>query len=465
MKKETSGNDAVKVSDPGDLRIQLRNFLRMGHPTDLHRFDLAVEPYRLADLHRGLELAFPQNEGFVVEMKGLGGLLVDLGDGKLEPVANPDLDTLLIQSSRGGFGWTGSLALSLGPGRQGSFPRHSVTLVAQDSMRALFHVHVDEHGWVTLQGATRHDPASEEWGQGLRRRLEAWMGQHSCYRRHMLRPVPQMGGARLSLEFMTLPDADDLRMPPELVIELEESFLHFQTHRETLQELGLEARRGLLLHGDPGTGKTVTCRYLKSRLPEHTFFVVDSNVFSLLDAVFAVARKIQPAVVIIEDVDMIAQERSSGAHNWLVGDLLNLLDGIQDRDDVGIILTSNSCAFLEKALIDRPGRIDHIVRYKPPTDSHRVELLRSFTREMTLDIDEPDLIGLTAGLTPAQLRELVKRATVLSLQRSGTETWSRVLSGEDLRRSASSLSTGQDVRRGRRIGLAEKRPGLFFQEK
>jgi ATP-dependent 26S proteasome regulatory subunit len=156
---------------------------------------------------------------------------------------------------------------------------------------------------------------------------------------------------------------------------------------------------------------------------------------------------------------MIAQERSAGSHNWLVGDLLNLLDGIEDRDDVGIILTSNSWAFLEKALVDRPGRIDHIVRYKGPTDAHRVHLLRSFTQEMTLEVEDDDIISLTAGLTPAQLRELVKRATVLSLQRAGTGSWSRVLSCEDLERGAASLCQGQDTRRTRRIGLGNLMPG------
>ena len=459
-KSERSREQSPPAHNPSNLRTRLKNFLRMGDHHDINRLDLEFETYRLVDLHRALDLSFSSHEGFTVSTSSLGGLLVKGMNDQFEQLRSPHLDTLLSVETWSGFGWTGKERLRTGPGRTTDFPRHALYLVTQGAHRLILQVYHEEAGPPRLLIASRGSHEEIEWTSEMLERLRRWMAHHSCYRTHLLQPIQEASTGELTFKFLSPPDSTEIRLPEPLRDELEQSFLRFRRQRGILKELGFEARRGILLQGEPGTGKTVTCRYLKSELPDHTFFVVDSNVFHVLDSVFRVARALAPSVVIIEDVDMIAQDRRAGLQSWILGDLLNLLDGIQDRDDVGIVLTSNSGEFLERALVDRPGRIDHVIRYQPPPEEQRGHLLRSFTRHVTVQMEETVLVSMTAGLTPAQIREVVKRACIQSMGRQ-KGTWSKTLMEEDFKCGLQSLRKSREIGREKRIGLTMVEPARF----
>src|SRR6266567_2821947 len=101
--------------------------------------------------------------------------------------------------------------------------------------------------------------------------------------------------------------------------------------REQLKSLRFQARKGLLFYGPPGTGKTHTIHYLASQLPDHTTLLITAEQVGLLSEYMQLARFLQPAMVVLEDVDLIARSRTSmhgTCEESLLNNLLNEMDGL-----------------------------------------------------------------------------------------------------------------------------------------
>ncbi|HEX9339362.1 MAG TPA: ATP-binding protein, partial [Pseudonocardiaceae bacterium] len=206
---------------------------------------------------------------------------------------------------------------------------------------------------------------------------------------------------------------------------LERHVVRGAAHNARLVALGQHLKRGLLLYGPPGTGKTHTVRYLMSRLTEATVVVLSGRALGMLPAASTLVRRLQPAVLVIEDVDLIAQERSQfDGGNPLLFELLNRIDGVDADADVTFVLTTNRVEVLEQALVDRPGRVDLAVEIPKPDTTERTRLLRLYSRDVELKLaDEAGLVAAMDGVTASFVRELVRR-TVLSQvdQQSATVT-------------------------------------------
>ena len=118
---------------------------------------------------------------------------------------------------------------------------------------------------------------------------------------------------------------EDVILPDATLKLLDRNVLNFVASRERLRELGQSTRKGILLYGPPGTGKTHTIRYLASNLPGHTTLIITAEQIALLGAYMNLARLLQPAMVVIEDVDLIARDRAdlSSCEESLLNKLLN----------------------------------------------------------------------------------------------------------------------------------------------
>ena len=90
---------------------------------------------------------------------------------------------------------------------------------------------------------------------------------------------------------------------------LERNVTRFIEQREPLREMRLGIKKGLLFYGPPGTGKTHTIHYLASQLKDHTTLLITADQVGLLDQYMQLARFLQPAMVVLEDVDLIARGR------------------------------------------------------------------------------------------------------------------------------------------------------------
>jgi SpoVK/Ycf46/Vps4 family AAA+-type ATPase len=104
-------------------------------------------------------------------------------------------------------------------------------------------------------------------------------------------------------------DRADVILPEATLKLLDRNVLSFVGSRDALRRLGQSTRKGILPYGLPGTGKTHTIRYLATNLPGHTTLIITAEQVALLGAYMNLARLLQPSMVVIEDVDLIARDR------------------------------------------------------------------------------------------------------------------------------------------------------------
>jgi ATPase family associated with various cellular activities (AAA) len=211
---------------------------------------------------------------------------------------------------------------------------------------------------------------------------------------------------------------------PEATLRLLERNVHgFIRQRERLHELGLPVKKGLLFYGPPGTGKTHTIHYLATQLREHTTLLITSEQVALLDQYFQLARFLQPALVVIEDVDLIARMRHdmrSAGEESLLNKLLNEMDGLREDAQLLFVLTTNRPEQLETALASRPGRIDQAIEFPLPDVEGRRRLVRLYARGLPVpEAVREAIVAKTEKASPAFIKELMRRSAQYHLEGGG----------------------------------------------
>ena len=178
---------------------------------------------------------------------------------------------------------------------------------------------------------------------------------------------------------------------------------------------GQHVKRGLLLYGPPGNGKTLTIRYLLGMLREHTVILLTGTGLTAIAPAASLARTLEPSIVVLEDVDLVAAERTGYANHPVLFTVLNELDGIAEDADVAFVLTTNRADLLEPALAARPGRVDLAVEIGVPDDDGRRRLIELYGRDLQLQIDDlQGVIARTRGVAASFMKELVRKAALLA---------------------------------------------------
>lgn len=211
---------------------------------------------------------------------------------------------------------------------------------------------------------------------------------------------------------------------PELTLRLlEQNVNGFIAQRAKLRAWGMPVKKGLLFYGPPGTGKTHTIHYLASQLPGHTTLLITADQVGLLDTYVQLARFLQPAMVVIEDVDLIARAREnmrSGCEESLLNRLLNEMDGLREDAEILFVLTTNRPEQLEAALASRPGRVDQAIEFPLPDDIGRRKLVKLYARGMTVTDEVVDaIVRKTVRASGAFIKELMRRCAQHLLQAGG----------------------------------------------
>jgi ATP-dependent 26S proteasome regulatory subunit len=211
---------------------------------------------------------------------------------------------------------------------------------------------------------------------------------------------------------------DQIVLPDEVLENIERQVLGVGRHAGRLLASGQHLKRGILLHGAPGTGKTHTVRYLLGQLPEVTVIVISGRALGRIREACSVARSLQPAIVVVEDVDLIAEQREArpGEHPLLF-QLLNEMDGLYSAADVTFLLTTNRADLLEPALASRPGRVDLAAELPLPDASARRRLIELYRGDLVMELaDEETVISRTEGVTASFLKELLRKAALLACE-------------------------------------------------
>jgi ATP-dependent 26S proteasome regulatory subunit len=171
-------------------------------------------------------------------------------------------------------------------------------------------------------------------------------------------------------------------------------------------------------------GKTLTVMYLAGSMPGRTVLLTAGLSMGFLQPVVQLARSLAPSMVVLEDVDLIAEERGMphGHTGPLLFELLNEMDGLREDTDIIFMLTTNRPESLERALAARPGRIDLAVELPLPDMPGRLRLLELYARGLTLEGVDLDRVAVRIeGATPAYIKELLRKAALLAAaEGSGT---------------------------------------------
>ena len=249
----------------------------------------------------------------------------------------------------------------------------------------------------------------------------------------------------------------DIVLSDTHVQTLKRNILDLYTHRNLLEANGVPTRRGVLLHGPPGTGKTYACRYLCHKLDGVTRVFVSGSSLLHVSAVFSFARLMQPTVLFLEDVDLIFATREINLYSTALGDLLDQMDGLRPHENVSVVLTTNAIDRLEAAIKDRPGRISQCIYMGAPEAEQRELFLKhQLAAHQTDNINFDTLVRDSDGATQAFLKEWTHRAIQIACERLDSDDQKAALTNQDFKVAMDEMRQFLDGSDGKIIGFVAR---------
>ncbi|TYI74884.1 hypothetical protein E1A91_D07G235900v1 [Gossypium mustelinum] len=203
------------------------------------------------------------------------------------------------------------------------------------------------------------------------------------------------------------------------------------THPELYEDIGIKPPKGVILYGEPGTGKTLLAKAVANSTSATFLRVVGSELIQkylgdgpkLVRELFRVADDLSPSIVFIDEIDAVGTKRydaHSGGEREIqrtMLELLNQLDGFDSRGDVKVILATNRIESLDPALL-RPGRIDRKIEFPLPDIKTRRRIFQIHTSRMTLadDVNLEEFVMTKDEFSGADIKAICTEAGLLALR-------------------------------------------------
>eukprot|EP00477_Mikrocytos_mackini_P001062 GAHX01001140.1.p1 GENE.GAHX01001140.1~~GAHX01001140.1.p1 ORF type:complete len:445 (+),score=77.56 GAHX01001140.1:31-1335(+) len=213
--------------------------------------------------------------------------------------------------------------------------------------------------------------------------------------------------------------------------EIKEAIEFPLTRPEIYEEIGIKPPKGVIFYGPPGTGKTLMAKAVASETSATFLRLVGSELIQkylgegpkLVRKLFQTAVECAPSIVFIDEIDAIGLKRTgdeSGGKKEIqrtMLELLNQLDGFDDKSEVKVILATNRIEALDPALI-RPGRIDRKIEFPRPDENTRREIFRILTSKMKLekDVELEEFVKSKNDFSGAEIQAICTEAGLLALR-------------------------------------------------
>ena len=232
-------------------------------------------------------------------------------------------------------------------------------------------------------------------------------------------------------------------------------------------ELELKPKRGVLLAGPPGTGKTTIGRALAHRL-KGKFFLIDGTVvadacdfFATVQGIFERAKRNAPSVIFIDDTDLIFENKSTGFYRYL----LTMLDGLESAsaERVCVMMTAMEVGSIPPAML-RSGRVELWLETRLPDLEARISILRERVTRVAEPVRSVDTVLLAAasgGLTGADLKAVVEDGKLLFAHDKARGRSLRAIENYFLDAIATVRANRRSYGRRKAIRLAEPAPFGF----
>jgi proteasome regulatory subunit len=229
---------------------------------------------------------------------------------------------------------------------------------------------------------------------------------------------------------------DDIGGIEKQIREVREAVEDPLTSPEKFATVGIEPPTGVLLHGPPGTGKTMLAKAVANETDATFIKMAGSELVQkfigegarLVRDLFELAEEREPAIIFIDEIDAIASKRTESKTSGdaevqrTMMQLLSEMDGFEARGDISIIAATNRFDMLDRAIL-RPGRFDRLIEVPEPDFAGRERILEIHTREMNLadGVEFGDLADLTDGFSGAELESLATEAGMFAIRDGRTE--------------------------------------------
>ena len=277
-----------------------------------------------------------------------------------------------------------------------------VLLLQQNDELLLVTVHANpyEVSMVITTGLANMKTLAESFAD----KIEKTMHDRNFYRNRNI----EMG---YRITFLNVPHTswDDVVLDQETKDTLRQHTIGFLSNRDRLKAYNMPIKRGVLIIGSPGSGKSKSLRALLSEASGITCITTIPALFRMdiyLHWLFQLAQDLSPSIVFIEDLDFLAQDRRYGRESSLLT-LLNEMDGLQANEGVCVVCTANQREVLDKAA-QRPSRIDIVINISKPTLKQRATFLENLAKDIPLDSCTQEYIARkTDGFTLCQVQEVV----------------------------------------------------------
>jgi len=207
---------------------------------------------------------------------------------------------------------------------------------------------------------------------------------------------------------------------------------------EMFEQVGIDPPSGVLLHGPPGTGKTMLAKAVANQTDATFIKMAGSELVhkfigegaKLVRDLFEVARENEPAVLFIDEIDAIASKRTDSKTSGdaevqrTMMQLLSEMDGFEERGDVRIIAATNRFDMLDPAIL-RPGRFDRLIEVPKPDEEGREIIFKIHTRDMNVDddVDFGDLAEMATDASGADIKAVCTEAGMFAIRDDRTEIY------------------------------------------